>query len=200
MAREKGVEKKKKGPATGKEQTEEKKEESGVKVVKSPTFITGIGASAGGLEALEEFFRNTPADPGIGFVIVTHMDPKHKSLLPEILQRYTKMPVSQAESGMSVQPNSVYITPPNTYISISKGTLSLEEPAKMQGIRMPIDFFFRQLAADWDSRAIGIILSGMGHDGVLGLRALRERMGTVMAQDPASAQFPSMPQSAITYG
>ncbi|HZD42663.1 MAG TPA: chemotaxis protein CheB, partial [Methanomicrobiales archaeon] len=166
----------------------------------APVFITGIGASAGGLEALEEFFRHTPTDAGTGFVVVTHMDPKHKSLLPEILQRYTEMPVSQAETGMAVKPNSVYITPPNTYISIRKGTLTLQEPTLMRGIRMPIDFFFRHLAADRDSRAIGIILSGMGHDGVLGLRALRERMGTVMAQDPASAQFPSMPQSAITYG
>ncbi|MDI6877684.1 MAG: chemotaxis protein CheB [Methanomicrobiales archaeon] len=165
-----------------------------------PFIVTGIGASAGGLEALEVFFKNTPPDIGTGFVVVTHMDPEHKSLLPEILQRHTKMPVVQIQQGMAVRPNSVYVIPPNTNLSIQNGTLNLEEPAQQRGMRLPIDYFFRRLAQDQDSRAVGILLSGMGHDGVLGLRALKERLGTVMVQDPVSAEFPSMPRSVIVSG
>ena len=166
----------------------------------SPFIITGIGASAGGLEALEVFFKNTPPDIGSGFVVVTHMDPEHKSLLPEILQRHTTMPVMQIEHGMRVRPNSVYVIPPNTNLTIKKGILNLEEPARPRGMRLPIDHFFRRLAQDQDSKAVGILLSGMGHDGVLGLRSLKERLGTVMVQDPITAEFPSMPRSVIVSG
>jgi len=165
-----------------------------------PFIITGIGASAGGLEALETFLKNTPPDIGAGFVVVTHMDPKRKSMLSEILQRSTTMPVSQIEHGMKVRPNSVYVIPPNTNLTIQKGILNLEEPSRPRGMRLPIDHFFRGLAQDQDSKAVGILLSGMGHDGVLGLRSLKERLGTVMVQDPITAEFPSMPRSVIVSG
>ncbi|WP_332449241.1 chemotaxis protein CheB [Methanoculleus sp.] len=165
-----------------------------------PFIITGIGASAGGLEALETFLKNTPPDIGAGFVVVTHMDPAHKSMLSEILQRSTTMPVSQIEHGMKVRPNSVYVIPPNTDLTIQKGILNLEEPSRSRGMRLPIDHFFRRLAQDQDSKAVGILLSGMGHDGVLGLRSLKERLGTVMVQDPITAEFPSMPRSVIVSG
>ena len=177
------------------------KPEEVIGVQKEPPFIiTGIGASAGGLDALEAFFRNTPSDIGAGFVVITHMDPEHKSLLPEILQRFTAMPVVQIEGGMKVRPNSVYVIPPNTRLAIQGGTLILEEPLQPRGKRLPIDYFFRRLAEDQDSKAVGVLLSGMGHDGVLGLRALKERLGTVMVQDPISAEFPSMPRSVIVSG
>ncbi|MFA7563428.1 MAG: chemotaxis protein CheB, partial [Methanoculleus sp.] len=166
----------------------------------SPFIITGIGASAGGLEALETFFKNTPPDIGAGFVVVTHMDPEHRSMLSEILQRSTAMPVVQIENGMKVRPNSVYVIPPNTNLAIQKGILGLEEPSRPRGLRLPIDYFFRGLAQDQNSKAVGILLSGMGHDGVLGLRSLKERLGTVMVQDPITAEFPSMPRSVIVSG
>ncbi|WP_301663167.1 chemotaxis protein CheB [Methanoculleus frigidifontis] len=165
-----------------------------------PFIITGIGASAGGLDALEVFFKHTPPDLGAGYVVVTHMDPEHKSLLPEILQRHTTMPVMQIEQGMQIRPDSVYVIPPNTDLGISGGTFSLEKPSRQRGMRLPIDHFFRWLAQDQDSKAVGILLSGMGHDGVLGLRALKERLGTVLVQDPVTAEFPSMPRSVIVSG
>jgi two-component system CheB/CheR fusion protein len=164
------------------------------------TLVTGIGASAGGLAALEDFFRNAPGNLGLGYVVVTHMDPRQKSILPEILQRYTGMPVEQVENGMRVDPNRVYVTPPNTYIALLDGIFSLQEAVQVRGMRMPIDFFFRQLAQDRDSRAVGVVLSGMGHDGVLGVRALKDRLGMIMAQDPASADYPSMPRCTIKTG
>ncbi|MBU1617081.1 MAG: PAS domain-containing protein [Candidatus Margulisbacteria bacterium] len=159
--------------------------------------IVGIGASAGGMEALKQFFTNMPPDNGMGFVIVTHLDPTHKGMMPELIQRYTKMPVAQAEDGMRVQPNKVYIIPPNKFLSILHGTLQLFDIIDPQPLRLPIDYFFRQLALDQLDRAVGIILSGMGTDGTLGIRAVKEKMGLVMVQDPRSAEFNSMPKSAI---
>ncbi len=165
-----------------------------------PFIIVGIGASAGGLEALETFFGNVPPDIGAGFVVVTHMDPEHRSLLPELLQQSTAMPVLQIKHGMKVRPNTVYVIPPNTNLTVQRGILNLEEPSRPRGMRLPIDHFFRGLAQDQDSKAVGILLSGMGHDGVLGLRSLKERLGMVMVQDPITAGFPSMPRSVIVSG
>lgn len=132
-----------------------------------PLYIVGIGASAGGLEALDEFFNNMPADTGMAFVIVQHLDPTHKGMMPELLQRVSKMEVHQAEDGMEVRPNSVYVIPPNKDMSILHGTLQLLEPFAPRGLRMPIDFFLRHLAEDQNERAICVILSGMGTDGTL---------------------------------
>jgi chemotaxis methyl-accepting protein methylase len=159
--------------------------------------IVGIGASAGGLEALEEFLTHVPASPGVAFVVIQHLDPTHKGIMPELLQRATPMTVKQAENRMKIKPNCVYVIPPNKDLSILHGLLFLMGPAAPRGLRLPIDFFFRSLAADQRERAVGVILSGMGSDGTLGLRAIKENAGLTMAQSPESAKFDSMPRSAI---
>jgi two-component system CheB/CheR fusion protein len=164
---------------------------------KKPLYIVGMGGSAGGLEAFEDFFKNLPVDTGIAFVLVPHLDPTHKGFMPELIQRTTSMKVLQAEDGMKVKPDHVYIIPPNKDLTIMHGVLHLLAPAQPRGLRMPIDFFFRHLAVDQGEKSVGIILSGMGTDGTLGVRAIKEKLGTVMVQDPQSAKFNGMPQSAI---
>ena len=162
--------------------------------------IVGIGASAGGLEALELFLKHVPADSGLAFVIVQHLDPIHKGIMVELLQRITPMPVVQARDRLKVAPDRVYVIPPNKDMSILHGVLHLLEPAAPRGLRLPIDFFFRSLADDRQARSIGVILSGMGSDGTLGLRAIKEKAGVVFVQAPASAKFDGMPRSAIAAG
>ena len=164
--------------------------------------IVGIGASAGGLAAFEAFFAGMPADvdPGMAFVLVQHLAPDHKSILSELIRRYTRMQVSEVEDGMVVQPNCAYIIPPNRDMAFLNGTLQLLEPAAPRGQRLPIDFFFRSLAADQHERAIGIVLSGTGSDGTLGVRAIKGEGGMVMAQTPDSTEFNGMPTSAIATG
>jgi two-component system CheB/CheR fusion protein len=163
-------------------------------------YIVGMGASAGGLEAFEQFFSHLPLDTGLAFVLVPHLEPTHKGMMPELLGRHTKMPVVEVEDGMKVQPNHVYVIPPNADLAILHGKLQVLEPVAPRGQRMAIDFFFRHLAADQKEKAIGIILSGMGSDGTLGLKAIKENLGMVMVQDPASAKYDSMPRSAINTG
>jgi two-component system CheB/CheR fusion protein len=159
--------------------------------------IAGIGASAGGLEALEQFFQNIPDNNGLAYVVVQHLDPTQKGMLPELLQRVSKMKVYQATNQMVVKPNCVYVIPPNKSMSISKGILQLFEPLEIRGLRLPIDFFLRSLANDRKEQSIGIILSGMGSDGSEGLRAIKEQNGIVMVQEPTTAKFDSMPRNAI---
>jgi two-component system, chemotaxis family, CheB/CheR fusion protein len=159
--------------------------------------IVGIGASAGGLEALEQFFGNMPIDNGMAFVVIQHLDPKHKGIMPELLQRITSMKVIQATDRVKIVPNCVYVIPPNKSMSILNGALHLFDIVENQGIRLPIDIFFRSLAEDTKEKSIGIILSGMGSDGSLGLKAIKENNGIVLVQDPDSAKFNGMPQSAI---
>jgi len=162
--------------------------------------IIGIGASAGGLEALEHFISHVPKQSGLAFVIVQHLDPSRKGIMPELLQRATGMKVIQVKDRTPVQPNGVYVIPPNKDMSILHGVLHLLEPASPRGLRLPIDFFLRSLAQDQQERSIGVILSGMGSDGTLGLRAIKEKGGVVLVQDPASAKFDGMPRSAIDSG
>jgi two-component system CheB/CheR fusion protein len=162
--------------------------------------VVGMGGSAGGLEAFGQFFSHLPPDTGLAFVLVPHLEPTHKGMMPELLGRHTKMKVVEAEDGMEVQPNHVYVIPPNADLAILHGKLQVLEPAAPRGLRMPIDFFFRQLAADQRENAIGIILSGMGSDGTLGLKAIKENFGMAMVQDPASAKYDGMPRSAINTG
>jgi two-component system, chemotaxis family, CheB/CheR fusion protein len=159
-----------------------------------------MGGSAGALEAFEQFFTQMPANSGLAFVLVTHMDPKQKGLMPELLGRYTAMPVVQVEESMPVQPNHVYIIPPNKDMSILNGTLHLLEPSAPRGARAPIDLFLRHLAEDQEDRAIAIIMSGMGNDGTLGVKAIKEHLGLAMVQDGRSAKYDSMPKSAIGTG
>ncbi len=162
--------------------------------------IVGIGASAGGLEASEQFFRKMPPDSGMAFVLVSHLDPSHASILTEILQRTTTMPVDEAQDQMKVEPNSVYVIPPNRDMAIFHGALQLSVPDQPRGQRMPIDAFLRSLADDRGERAIGIILSGTGTDGTLGLRAILGAGGVSLVQEPATAKYDGMPNSAINAG
>jgi len=159
--------------------------------------MVGLGASAGGLEALELFFSNVPINSGMSYLVVQHLDPNHKGMLPEILQRSTRMKVIQVKDRMIVKPNCVYVIPPNTNMSIEKGRLRLFDPTEAHGMRLPIDFFFRSLAEDQRERSIGVILSGMGSDGTAGVNAIKEKNGIVMVQDPDTAKYDSMPRSAI---
>jgi chemotaxis methyl-accepting protein methylase len=162
--------------------------------------IIGIGASAGGLEALEHFISHVPKQSGLALVIVQHLDPSRKGIMPELLQRATGMKVVQVKDRTLVQPNGVYVIPPNKDMSILHGVLHLLEPASPRGLRLPIDFFLRSLAQDQQEHSIGVILSGMGSDGTLGLRAIKEKGGVVLVQDPTSAKFDGMPRSAIDSG
>ena len=162
--------------------------------------IVGIGASAGGLEAFENFFRACPADTGIAFVLIPHLDPDHKSLLGDILQRATAMPVVEVVDQLRVAPNHVYIIPPNREMGILHGSLLLSEPMAARGKRMLIDSFLRSLASDQGEYAAGILLSGTATDGTLGLRAIVDAGGIALVQEPSTAKFDSMLQSAIADG
>ncbi len=166
----------------------------------APFPIVGIGASAGGLEAFEQFFLHLPPDIGMAFVLVSHLDPTHASLLTEILQRFTAMPVVEAEDQMKVKPNCVYVIPPNRDMAIFHGMLQLSELDQPRGLRMPIDAFLRSLAEDQGENTIGIVLSGTGTDGTLGLRAILGAGGITLVQTPATAKFDGMPASAIQSG
>ena len=169
-------------------------------VKKESLLIVGIGASAGGLEALEQFLKNVPEKSGLTFVIIQHLDPNYIGTMPEILQRITNMEVSRAKDGLKIKPNSVYLIPPNKYMSILNGKLQLFEPVERHGLRLPIDFFFRSLADDQKENSVGVILSGMGSDGTLGVRAIKEKDGIVLVQTPATAKFDGMPRSVIDSG
>jgi two-component system CheB/CheR fusion protein len=162
--------------------------------------IVGIGASAGGLEALEAFFKHVPKDTGLAFVVVQHLDPTHKGAMVELLQRATELPVMEVKDRTRVQAGRVYVIPPNRDLSILHGVLHLIEPTAPRGLRLPIDFFLRSLADDQQERSVGVILSGMGSDGTLGLRAIKEHAGAAFVQAPESAKFDGMPRSAIEGG
>jgi two-component system CheB/CheR fusion protein len=162
--------------------------------------IVGIGASAGGLEALEQFLNHVPAGSGMAFIVIQHLDPTRKDIMAELLQRATAMKVVQARDQTKVRPDCVYVIPPNKDLSILHGVLHLLAPVAPRGLRLPVDFFLRALAQDRQEHSIGVILSGMGSDGTLGLRAIKEKAGLVLVQTPASAKFDGMPRSAIDAG
>jgi two-component system CheB/CheR fusion protein len=164
--------------------------------------VVGIGASAGGLAAFEAFFSAmSPADKiNMAFVLVQHLAPDHKSILSDLVKRYTRMQVFEVTEGMAVKPNCVYIIPPNCDMALLNGTLQLLEPSAPRGLRLPIDFFFRSLAQDQRERAICIVLSGTGSDGTLGVRAIKGEGGMVMVQSPDSSEYDGMPRSAIATG
>ncbi|MDD2740525.1 MAG: chemotaxis protein CheB, partial [Methylomonas lenta] len=164
--------------------------------------IVGIGASAGGLAAFETFFSGMPidTDPNMAFVLVQHLAPDHKSLLCELLKRFTKMQIFEVVDGMTVKPNCAYIIPPNRNMALFNGKLQLLEPTQPHGQRLPIDFFFQSLADDQHERAICIVLSGSGSDGSQGVKAVKAAGGMVMAQTPETCEYTGMPQSAIATG
>lgn len=159
--------------------------------------IVGIGASAGGLEALEQFFAKMNTDSGMAFVVIQHLDPTHKGMMPELLQHFTDMEVIQAKDGLKARPNCVYVIPPNKSMSVLNGTLHLFSPIESRGLRLPVDYFFHSLAEDYQEKSIGIILSGMGADGSAGVRAIKEKGGVVLVQDPETAKYSGMPHSAV---
>ena len=161
--------------------------------------VVGIGASAGGLEACTELFRNLPVDTGAGFVLVQHLDPTHESVLPDILSRVTRLPVSSVQDRMKVLPDHVYVIPPNTSMTVSNGVLSLQPRQDTAGRHRPIDRFLESLAQDQSNHAIGVILSGTATDGTVGLNAIKAEGGITFAQNE-SAKFGSMPRSAIVAG
>ncbi len=164
--------------------------------------IVGVGASAGGLSALEAFFAGMPTDTecGMAFVLVQHLSPDHKSILSDLVKRYTRMKVYEVEDGMKVEPNCAYIIPPNRDMAFLNGSLQLLEPTAPRGLRLPIDFLFRSLAQDQRERAICIVLSGTGTDGTLGVRAVKGEGGMAMVQDPETTPYDGMPRSAIATG
>jgi len=164
------------------------------------TRVVGLGASAGGLEALQQFLANVPPATGLAYIVVQHLDPTHKAMLTELLQRSTAMPVHEATASMRVVPDAVYVIPPSAELTLVGGRLHLAEPAQPRGRRLPIDVLFSSLARDQGERAIGVVLSGMGSDGTVGLQAIKGAGGLTFAQEPASAQFDSMPKSAIDAG
>ncbi|HEY5869868.1 MAG TPA: chemotaxis protein CheB [Candidatus Tectomicrobia bacterium] len=163
--------------------------------------LVGLGASAGGLEALEMFCTHMPPDSAMAFVVVTHMDPHATSLLPELLSRVTRMPVCEATDGQVLTANTVMVMPPGKYLTIAQGLLRVRDAIMTpHEVPLPIDTFFRSLAEDQQEKAMGIILSGTGTDGTLGAKAIKSMGGIIMVQDAQSARFPGMPQSAVAAG
>ena len=177
-----------------------KKTNKAAKNLKSPKsdfFIVGIGASAGGLEALKVFFNNTTPNSGMAFIVVQHLDPTRKSLLTELIAEHTKMKTEEITNGIKIQPNCIYIIPSNKDLSIFHETLKLSEPKEPQIKKRNIDSFFQSLAKHCKEKAIGIVLSGTGNDGTQGLKDIKAEGGLTIVQDPLSASYSGMPQSAI---
>ena len=167
---------------------------------KKPDYIVGLGASAGGLEALTTFFSYVPLDTNMAFVIIQHLSPDHKSLMDTLLARHTEMEISQVKDGTTVEANKIYLIPPKYFLTLFKQKFLLNKFKKERVLNLPIDVFFISLAEDIGRRAIGIVLSGTGSDGTIGLKAIKKAGGMVMVQNPQTAQFDGMPQSAIATG
>lgn len=165
-----------------------------------PQFVVGIGASAGGLEALASLIASLTLD-SMSFVVIQHLSPDHESALPTLLSRSSSVvSVVAATDGTLLQANHVYVIPPNANLGILDGRMQVISPPALPHPRLPIDFFFRSLAADQGARAIGVVLSGTGSDGTLGLKSIREAGGLTFAQDPASARYDGMPRAALDSG
>ncbi len=165
-----------------------------------PSHYVAIGASAGGLEAIETFFAHMPGESNLAFIVIQHLSPDYKSLMVELLSKKTSLPVHRIEDGMQVLPNHIYLIPPKSNLTIFHGKLLLSEQDHNRGINLPIDIFMRSLAEDQGEKAIGIILSGTGSDGMRGVRAIKEFGGMVMVQDEATAKFDGMPRASISTG
>ncbi len=172
----------------------------GESTIKHPKHIIGLGASAGGLEALQAFFKNCPGDTGFAFIAVQHLSPDYKSMMNELLERHTDMPVSYAVDGDLIEANHIYLITPRKNLRVAEGKILLSDQIPDTGLIFPIDTLFRSLAEDQQHNAVGIVLSGTGSDGTRGLLAINEVGGTVIVQDAESAQFDGMPRSAITSG
>ena len=172
----------------------------GSPLVRDSFPVVGLGASAGGLDAARRLLAALPASTGMAFILIQHLDPTHASMMVDLLAGHTPMPVQQAADGMPLEREHVYLIPPGTYLSIGAGALRLSEPRERHGARLPFDFFLRSLAEELGERAICVILSGTGGDGSLGLKAVKEKGGLVIVQDPDDAEYDGMPRSAMLTG
>ena len=186
--------------STGRASVERGSDERAAAEDRAELFVVGVGASAGGLDALEQFFGAMPEDTGMAFVVVQHLSPDFKSVMDELLARRTNIPVVLVEDGMRVETNRIYLIPPKKEMIVSGGKLLLSDKGATQGLMLPIDLFFRSLAEDMGERAIGIVLSGAGSDGARGIRDIHEAGGLVLCQDERSAYFDGMPRSARETG
>src|SRR5437660_12350150 len=186
------------GPGNGKSHTAQQPEPQQSRRGLFP--IVGVGASAGGLEAFTQLLKALGPGSGMAYVLVQHLDPSHESALTELLAKATEMPVRQVTDATPVEPNHVYVIPPNVDMIISQGILRLTARTETRGYHMPIDRFLRSLAADQGSNAIGVSLSRTASDGTMGLAATKAEGGITFAQDEQSAKFDGMPQSAIAAG
>jgi two-component system CheB/CheR fusion protein len=163
-------------------------------------LVVGIGASAGGLDACTKLMDALPPHNGMAFILIQHLDPTHESMMVDLLSAHTSMTVRQAKDGMPVERNHLYVIPPGTYLSVGSGVLRVSQPQARHGARLPFDFLLHALAGECGARAIGIILSGTGADGSLGIKAVKDKGGLVIAQDPLDAGYDGMPRSAIMTG
>lgn len=163
-------------------------------------LVVGIGASAGGLESFQEFFDHMPSDCGMSFILIQHLDPHHESLLVGLLAKRTQMQVVQAQDGMTVEPDTVYLIAPDSVLTVEKRVLQVQSPRPRDPLRAPIDTFFQSLAEDQGESAVGIVLSGTGTDGSRGLRRIKDRGGLTLAQAEKSAEYAGMPRSAVATG
>src|SRR5271154_158196 len=162
--------------------------------------VVGLGASAGGLEAVSKLLDALPADGGMAFILIQHLDPTHESMMVDLLSGHTAMNVLQAADAMPLERNHVYVIPPQSDLSIRAGALPLSSPRERRGARMPFDFFLRSLAEECGRLAMCVVLSGTGADGSAGLKAIKEKGGLIIVQDPTEAAYDGMPRSAITTG
>src|SRR6185503_5110672 len=174
--------------------------ESAKRTVAEDFLIVGIGASAGGIQALKDFFANVPKDSGIAYVVILHMSPEHESRLAEVLQTTSQIPVTQVKQRVKVVPDHVYVIPPNQNLAMTDGHLKLTDMIGVEERRSPVDLFFRTLAETNDSRAVSVILSGTGSNGSMGLKRIKEYGGVAFVQDPNEAQYMDMPRNAIATG
>src|SRR5262250_2467738 len=191
---------KSKSPASAKRAAVKQRQKQGHSGSQNGFLIAAIGASAGGIEAFTELMRALPANTGMSFVLIQHLDPTHHSILTELLAKETTMNVTEVSDGMPLQPNHAYVIPPNATMSISGRVLRIAPREETRGLHMSIDHFMRSLANEEGNRAIGVILSGSGSDGTLGMAEIQAQGGVTFAQDTASAKYDSMPRSAIASG
>ncbi|MFW6054501.1 MAG: chemotaxis protein CheB [Thermodesulfobacteriota bacterium] len=201
MTREKERPNQEQPDSQGKEPSQDAVQKAAKDETKSPKDfpVVGLGASAGGLEALKAFFSQAPLETGMAYIVVMHLAPNQPTMLPELLQKITDVPVSLTEDGQSLRPDHIYVVPPKKEVSVYNGIIQLLNPVD-KDFSLPIDFFFRSLAADRDSRAAAVILSGTGTDGTVGLREIKDYEGLVLVQDPETAKYDGMPRSAMGTG
>ena len=160
-------------------------------------FVVGIGASAGRLDAVQQLFDNLPADSGMAFVIIQHLSPDFKSLMPELLSKHTKMEIFTAQDKQIIKPNCIYLNERSKNLQIKGNKLVLLDKATRGNLNLPIDIFFHSLGQEYMDKSFGVILSGTGSDGSRGIKTIKEAGGTILVQEPSSAQFDGMPNSAI---